>query len=465
MTSAAEGSEAPDPPADEPADDPVDTAVDAARPSLGSRFRRLFAATLVSNLGDGMAIVAYPWLASAVTRNPALIALVAVAQRLPWLVFSLPAGVIIDRVDRRRVMVSMDVARGVLTLGVAIAVLGEQGTLPGPNEVDAATGTHTWLYAALLVATVLLGMAEVLRDNAAQTFLPNIVHADQLEKANGRMWGAEAVMNTFVGPPLGSVLLLAAFSIPFFVHSGTFFAAAAIVMLIPGTFRAGGVLEARRSFRDELGEGVRWLWDHSLLRTLAIILGLSNLASTMAVATIVLFAQEVVGVGPLLFSVIFFGGAIGAFVGGQLAHKITHRLGRGTALAVALAAMAVIPVLIGLLAWWPVMLVLFAVQSVAIIVWNVITVSLRQTIIPEHLLGRVNSVYRFFGWGMMPIGAGLGGLIVLVVERVSDRDLALRSTWFASGLIGAALFEIGRRQLSTERIEAAREAATAPPAA
>ena len=436
-------------------------ATDVRRP-LGSRFRRLFAATLVSNLGDGMATVAYPWLASAVTRNPALIALVAVAQRLPWLVFSLPAGVIIDRVDRRRLMVTMDVVRGVLTLGVAVAVLGEQAGLPGPDAVDRATGTRTGLYAVLLAATVLLGMAEVLRDNSAQTFLPNIVDSDQLEKANGRMWGAEAVMNTFVGPPLGSALLLAAFSIPFFVHSGTFFAAAAIVMSIPGSFRAAAVGDqTRRSFRTELGDGVRWLWRHTLLRDLAIILGLSNMAGTLAIATIVLFAQEVVGVGPLLFSVIFFGGAIGAFVGGQLASRITERLGRGTALSVSMATMTAIPILIGALAWWPAMLVLFAVQSVAIIVWNVITVSLRQTIIPEHLLGRVNSVYRFFGWGMMPIGAGLAGLIVLVVERVADRDVALRSTWFASGIIGAALFVVGRKRLSTERIEAARAAATA----
>src|SRR5690606_34464802 len=144
------------------------TAADApttdARRPLGSRFRRLFAATLVSNLGDGMATIAYPWLASAVTRNPALIALVAVAQRLPWLVFSLPAGVIIDRVDRRRLMVSMDLVRGVLTLGIAFAVLGEQAGLPGPDALDTATGTRSGLYAVLLAATLLLGMAEVLRD-------------------------------------------------------------------------------------------------------------------------------------------------------------------------------------------------------------------------------------------------------------------------------------------------------------
>lgn len=437
---------------------------DSAKQSLGPSFHKLFSATIVSNLGDGMAMVAYPWLASAVTRNPVLIALVLVAARLPWLVFSLPAGVITDRVDRRKAMVAMDVVRGALTLGVAFAVLGAQSTLPGPDEVDGVTSTNTALYLVVLLATLLLGTAEVLRDNSAQTFLPNIVRTEQLEKANGRLWAAEAVMNTFVGPPLGSALLLLAFSIPFFVNSGTFLAAAAIVMLIPGTFRSGDA-SPRQSFRTELGEGVRWLWNHKLLRTLAIVLGLSNLAGTMSTATIVLFAQEVVGVGPLLFSVIFFGGAIGAFIGGNLAPKITSRFGRGTVLSGSLLAMAVTPVLIGLIAWWPAMLVLFAGQSVVIIVWNVVTVSLRQTIIPPHLLGRVNSVYRFFGWGMMPVGALLAGLIVVVVEQVADRDLALRATWYAGGLVSAALFVYARTRLTTERIEAARAAATADPSA
>ena len=164
---------------------------------LGSSFHKLFGATVVSNLGDGMATVAYPWLASAITRNPLLVASVMVAQRLPWLVFSLPAGVITDRVDRRKAMLSMDVIRGLITLGVAFAVLGAQGTLPGPDELDTVVGTRTGLYVLVLIATVLLGMAEVLRDNSAQTILPNIVEPEQLEKANGRMWSVEGIMNIF----------------------------------------------------------------------------------------------------------------------------------------------------------------------------------------------------------------------------------------------------------------------------
>jgi MFS family permease len=419
----------------------------------------VFAATVISNLGDGVSTIAYPWLASAITRDPMLIALVAIAQRLPWLVFTLPAGVITDRVDRRRAMISMDVLRGLLTLVVAFAVLSEQGALPGPDELDTATGTRWGLLAVVLTATLLLGMAEVLRDNSNQTILPDIVRPHQLEKANGRIWSIEGVANTFAGPPLGSLLLLIAFSIPFFVDAGTFFAAAALVALIPGTFRAARDPD-QPSFRSDLAEGVRWLMAHPLLRPMAIILGLMNGAQMIAIGTFVLFAQEVMGVGPLLFTIVFAGGAVGGLVGGNIAPWVSRRLGSGRTLAITLAGMAIVPLLVGALAYWPVVLVLFAVEALLGIVWNVITVSLRQTIIPPGLLGRVNSVYRFFAWGMMPIGAAIGGVLVWIVERQSGRDIALRSTWFAVAAVHVGLFVFGRSKLTTDKIEAARAAAT-----
>ena len=113
---------------------------------------------------------------------------------------------------------------------------------------------------------------------------------------------------------------------------------------------------------------------------------------------------------------------------------------------------------IGLSSWWPVVFVMFTAVSLLGILWNVITVSLRQTIIPPHLLGRVNSVYRFFAWGMMPVGAALGGLVVIVVDTFASRDVALRATWIVNGAIHVLLFVFGRRKLTTARIEAARTA-------
>ena len=447
---------------DEGGVDEGEVAIAAAPKRLGANFYKLFTGSVISNVGDGVSLIAYPWLASAVTRNPILIALVFVAQRLPWLVFTLPAGVITDRVDRRRAMVTMDVLRGLLTLGVALAVLGQQDSLPGPDDVDSVTGTRTGIYLLVVLATLLLGMAEVLRDNSAQTILPAIVHTSQLEKANGRMWSAESVANQFIGPPLGSLLLAVAFALPFFLDAASFFVAAALVFLIPGSFRADGhETRERRPWRTELAEGFRWLWGHSLLRPMAIILGITNGAMMITTSTFVLFAQEVLDVGPLLFTVIGFGGAIGAVIGGAVADRVTRRLGAGTCLSLTLGGTAVVSALIGLSSHWAPVLVLFTIMTLLGILWNVITVSLRQAIIPSHLLGRVNSVYRFFAWGMMPIGALLGGTTVAVVSSVANRRIALRSAFLLDGVIYLCLFIVGRSKLTTAKLEAARTAVPA----
>jgi MFS family permease len=424
---------------------------------LGASYHKLFISTVISNVGDGMSTIAYPWLASAITRNPILIALVVLVQRLPWLVFTLPAGVITDRVDRKRAMVVADFARFVLTLVVALAVLSKQSGLPSPDDLAGVHGTQTGLYIVLLIATLLLGTGEVLRDNCGQTFMPSIVEVDQLEVANGRMWSAEGIANTFIGPPLGSLLLLAAFALPFFVDAASFFAAAALVASIPGSFRAErpeGHVQA--PWRSELAEGFRWLWSNDLLRSMAIILGLMNLASTLSGSVLVLFSQEILKIGPLLFTIMGFGFAIGGAIGSNVAPWLSRRLGSGTCLALTLGSSGAVSLLVGLTSWWPLVGVLFAIGATLGASWNVITVSLRQAIIPPHLLGRVNSVYRFFAWGMMPIGAAIGGVTVTVVSHLVNRRFALRSAFFLDATIYACLFIAGRRRLTTAKLEAAR---------
>jgi MFS family permease len=429
---------------------------------LGPSYRKLFISTTISNIGDGMSLIAYPWLASAITRNPILIAGVALVQRLPWLVFTLPAGVITDRVDRKKAMVVADFTRFVLTLIVAFAVLGRQSKLPAADELSKVTGTATGLYVLLLVATLLLGTAEVMRDNCGQTFMPSIVEVDQLEKANGRMWSAENIANTFIGPPLGSLLLIAAFSLPFFVDAASFFAAAALVAAIPGTFHAERPDDhVQAPWRSELAEGFRWLWANDLLRSMAIILGLMNLASTLSGSVLVLFAQEILNVGPFVFTIMGFGLAAGAAIGGNLAPWMSKRLGSGTCLAMTLGSSAVVSFLVGLSSQWAIVMVLYGIGATLGATWNVITVSLRQSIIPPHLLGRVNSVYRFFAWGMMPIGAALGGITVTVVSHLANRRVALRSAFFLDAAIYATLFVIGRSKLTTAKLEAARTAVPA----
>ena len=431
---------------------------------LGANYFKLFGASTISNLGDGIGLIAYPWLASAVTRNPLLIALVAVVQRLPWLLFSLPAGVITDRHDRRTLMVIANSIRGVLTLGVAFVVLGRQGTLPGPDEIeDALIGVDTdvALYLLVIAATLLMGFAEVLYDNSAQTFMPAIVHRSNLERANGRLWSIEQVANTFVGPPLGALLLVVAFSFPFFVDAGTFVVSAALIALIPASVKRtpaadDPVAPARSPWRDELKEGFRWLWSHDLLRPMAIILGLLNMLGTMSGATIVLFAQEVLRTSPTEFALLETGGAIGGVIGGWTASRIAKRIGSGPSLYTTLIVGGITTFVIGLVSSWYLVWLMFAISMLLAVLWNVITVSLRQSIIPDHLLGRVNSVYRFFAWGMMPIGAALGGLVVVVTDVWGSRELALRMPFLLAGALNVVLFFFARTKLTTEKIEGAR---------
>lgn len=427
---------------------------------LGASYWKLLSATAISNLGDGISTVAYPWLASAITRSPILIALAAVASRLPWLIFTLPAGVITDRFDRRKIIASMDFFRGLLTLIVAAVVFQQRNTLPSLNHVASITQVKTnWtLYLVSMFAALLFGFAEVLRDNAAQTFMPSVVDEENLEKANGRMWSAESLTNSFIGPPLGSLLIVIAISLPFFVDAGSFFIAAALIAIIPGIFSAKPNSEnlEKVNFRVDLKEGFMWLWSHTLLRPMAIILGCMNGIGSFVGAVFILFAQEILHTSVFIFSILGTAGAIGGVLGGTLGPRFSKKIGSGTSLALVLISSPIFLILIGSTNSWQIAWVVIAVETFLAVLWNVITVSLRQSIIPVHLLGRVNSVYRFFAWGSIPIGILLGGLSVTLIHHVASREFALRAPYFlgASLSILLAIFAIPR--LTTSRIEAAR---------
>jgi MFS family permease len=450
---------------------------------LGANYWRLWFASVTSNLGDGIAVIAYPWLASAVTRDPLLISLIAVAQRLPWLLFTLPAGVITDRVDRRKLMVSMDVIRTFITLIVAATVVGSIDSLPSPADVanGVVSEGNLTVYFVLMGAALLFGMAEVLRDNAAQTFLPAIVEPDGLEKANGNLWGAEMVANSFVGPPLGSLLLGVGFALPFFIDAGTFAVAAALVFVISGDFKNRQKTKAQSGTKidwsGEIKEGFGWLWRHPVLRPMAIILGLLNGLGMMTLATFILFAQENLDletglftgslqpvaeffgadtVAAFVFSILMMSLAVGGVVGSVLAAKISTKLGSGTSLYVSIVIWAVTSFVIGAATRWWVVALWFAFSTVFMILWNIITVSYRQTIIPDALLGRVNSVYRFFGWGMMPIGSLLGGAVVAIAGIWVDRSTALRWPFFVAGIIYVGVFIYAVPRLTTAKMEATR---------
>jgi len=434
----------------------------AAKPKsrLGASYWKLWSATAISNLGDGIAAVAYPWLASAVTRSPFLIALSVVVSRLPWLVFTLFAGVLTDRFNRKRIVVAMNVFNGVLTLVVAAFVYLERESLPSLNELTSITDLETnySLYFVILITAFLFGLAEVLRDNTAQTMMPAVVQEKDLEKANGRMWSAESLTNSFIGPPLGSFIVSIAIFLPFFVDAVTFFIAAALIAIMKPTVKSFKPEEksGKINFRAEIKEGFGWLWQHELLRPMAIILGLVNGIAALSGAIFILFAQEVLETTVFIFAVLGTAAAVGGILGGLLGPKVSAKIGRGRSLALALFTMPLMALLIGFSSLWYLVWIFVALETFTAVLWNVVTVSLRQSLIPSQLLGRVNSVYRFFAWGTIPIGTLLGGTLVSVLQSGLGREMAFRTVYFTGAALGFVLFLYAIRVLTEAKIEEAR---------
>lgn len=432
---------------------------------LGASYWKLWSATGISNLGDGITSVAYPWLASAVTRSPILIALSAVISRLPWLIFTLHAGVITDRFNRKHIIVGMDIARGFLTIAVGAFVFLERDSLPALNDLAnlSVVETNYTLYFVILITAFLFGLAEVLRDNSAQTLMPAVVEDKDLEKANGRMWSAESLTNSFIGPPLGSLIIGVAIFLPFFVDAATFFIAAALIAAMKPTVKsfAPAAKSGPINFRAEIKEGFSWLWSHSLLRPMAIILGLLNGIASLTGAVFILFAQEVLQTTVFIFAILGTAGAIGGIAGGILGPKVAEKIGSGRSLALALISMPITTLLIGFTSQWYIVWVLVIFETFTAVLWNVVTVSLRQSLIPTNLLGRVNSVYRFFAWGTIPIGTLLGGGLVAMLENPLGREMAFRSIYFVGAAAGFLLFIYAARVLTTEAIDQARAAGSA----
>jgi len=399
-------------------------------------FRLLFSATAISNLGDGISALAFPWLATLITRDPALIALVAFATRLPWLVFSIPAGVITDRKDRQTLMVQADVFRFLVTLGV-IALIFSVPELP-------LQGEPLGYILALSGLAMLLGTAEVVRDNAAQTVLPSVVAKKDLESANGQMWSIEQVMGSFVGPPVAGVLIALAVPAPFAVDAITFAIAAWLVWCM--TIVRKPVAKRRRIW-PEIVEGWSWMRSHATILRLAIMLGVINAISTMAITILILFSQEILNLNAFGHGLLMTAGAAGGVVGGIVGPQIVARIGAQSSVMLALMLFPLPLIVLGFTSNpWVAGASLF-VEMIAALLWNIVTVSYRQRLIPDQLLGRVNSLYRFFGWGMMPIGALAGGLVVSIAEPDLGRELALRLPYWLGAVMMVAMMFYGWMKL------------------
>ena len=383
---------------------------------LGSAYWRLWWANAVSYAGDGALVSALPLFAVTVTKDPRLISLVSAAMFLPWLLLSLPAGAIVDRHDRVALMWRSQ--------AVQFAVMGTATVL----IITRVAGI-----AVLAAAGFLLGCAEVVFSNAEQSALPALVPADLLSRANGNQQVVLTIGETFVGPPLGSALFAVRAALPFGLDAVSFAGSAALLAGLPRTAPSRAVQpRSEQRMRAQIAEGVRWLAGHRLLRTVALLLGVSNFSSQMGQATLVLLATQTLHVGTRGYGLLWTAAAVGSVLGGLVNPAITRRLGLLPSLTVAMAAFAAVDAGIGLAPDFAVAAALMACSGFFVTMWNIVTVTLRQRIVPAELLGRVNSVYRMLGWGLMPLGALAGGFIA--------HAAGLRAAFVVGGVLsGAAL--------------------------
>jgi MFS family permease len=362
---------------------------------LGRRFWTLFSASFLANLSDGIFQIALPLLAVGLTDEPGLVAGVAVASRLPWLVFALIAGALADRLDRRRTMILVDLGRVVILVGLTAAVVSDTATI--------------WL---LYLVAFVLGCLETLFDTAASSMLPNVVGTDRVVSANSRLHAIEITMNQFVGPPLGGFLAAMALATAFGAAAAGYLGALLCLVTLSGSFRPERT-GPPTSMRTEIGEGLSYLVHHRLLRTMALVVGPMNLGTMAVWGIVVLYA---VAPGPLGLDEVGFGllttaFAVGSVAGTLLASRLERALGRPNlflACIVGLLAQDLVYVV------FPNAIVVgfvLAITGGITGAFNVVFGSIRQRIVPNHLLGRVMASFRIVSWGTLPLGALLGGII------------------------------------------------------
>lgn len=382
-----------------------------------SNYITLLSASATSNVGDGISFVAIPLLATTLTRDPLLVAGTALAYSGARLLASPLSGTLADRTDRRRLMVVANLIRGAVLLALAALVSGDVATV--------------WI---LYAAFVLLGIFETMVDVSAFALLPSVVGPKDLTRANGQLAGAQTILDEFVGPPLGGLLLGFAVALPVAVDAATFLLAALLVASMHGSFRpsSASTESGVESFGAELNSGLRYLGGNRDLLTLAASSFLSSVAYMAPFAVLALWATELIGLTPTQYGLLLTASAAGSLLGATTASRIEQRLGSTRTLRVMLGIGATSYVALALATDAVAVGLLLGIYFFHTSVWSICFAALRQRLIPSHLMGRVNGAMRSCGLLGLVVGAAVGGLFA--------RQLGLQSPfWLGAGLLLIAM--------------------------
>jgi MFS family permease len=372
--------------------------VSAEPHKLGRNYGYVWSAAGSANLGDGIVKIALPLLAVQLTDSPAGVAGVAVAAYLPWILLSLPAGALADRVDRRNAMRAVNLMRAAAVGGLAVLAANDLGGL-----------------AIVYGAAFALGAGETLFDTSAQSMLPAIVERTRLTRANSRLFALEQTTNEFIGPPLGGWLTGLGIAFSLATSSALFLVAAILLSMVTGRYGRARSVEA--SLRAEIIEGVRFLYGNLLLRTTVIIVATLNFAAIAAQAVFPLYAVEPgpLGLSELGYGLLLLGFGLGGLIGSTVAESLQLRFGRARVLVGAVAADGVWLVTLALTRNVAVIALAMVLSGIGIMSLNVVGITFRQLITPARLLGRVVAAHRVVVLGVLPVGAAVGGAIAELV--------------------------------------------------
>ncbi|HUF98442.1 MAG TPA: MFS transporter [Ilumatobacter sp.] len=357
---------------------------------LPARYWRQWSASAISNLGDGINFVAMPLLVFSLTTDERALALTTFALFVPWLVIGLPVGVVVDRLDRKRLMASSSLLRSGLFAAIAWLVSSDHLTV-----------------LALVALLIVIGSCEVVFDSAAQAFLPSLVPKHQLARANGLLFAAEVIAGSVAGLSVGALLFEASPSLPFTVNAISFVIAAGLIVSI-STHR-----DAVRPTQSDrrLSVGVSWLRTHRTLRTLAMMFVVTNFGLMFGQGIFVKYAIETLDLSPVGYGLLLAITAMGAATGGLVGHRVIGRFGLAKSVIGPYLVFGVAQVIIGIApSAWLVGIAGYFLGA-AITVWNVVTVTIRQQLIPVAIFGRVNAVYRWLGAAASAAGVACGGFL------------------------------------------------------
>ncbi len=381
---------------------------------LGRSFRWLLSATVVNNIGDGVVLAAGPLLVASLTRDPFLVSLALLSGYLPFILFGILGGAVADRVDRKRMVVVVDLGRAfVMTVLVATIITG------------------TVSIAVVLVTLFVLGTAEVFADSASSTLLPGLVDREDLGVANARMNGAFLLTNRLLAPPIGAFLFAAGMALPFATNAACFALGAVLIWRVRTRplDRAG----KESGLFDDMVEGIRWLIAHPPMRTLTLTILAFNVTYGAAWAVLVLYAGDRLGMDEVGFGLMMTAMAIGGVVGIAAYDRLERRFSFGSLMRVGLTIETLTHLVLAVTTSQAVALATLVVFGVHEFVWGTISTVIRQRAVPNELLGRVGGVYRMAIIGGLVIGAPIGGLLA--------RTFGITAPfWFA--FVGSALLVV-----------------------